>query len=208
MAVFESKLHGLVINAPSFMLGGEDDSFAFKNLIYDFLDEYYQSCEWLACVHDKDVKHHNIGEDEIEFKTIHCHIVLRTPRKVKTNTIVNDFNEFVNVSFYRKGITDYKNLVSDSRIWDLALASRYLLHLDDPDKHRYSSNELFYSDESVLAWLDETDVLTYDNLVKLVESSECKLQIMARIGLEKYNHLYKVIDLVWDEVKRKLKEER
>lgn len=197
MALFESKLHSIVINKPNCF--GAVNKIKFCEIISEWLDRDYRGVNWMWICHDKD-KVHLDSSTEWQFKTIHIHLVMMFPKKAKTQSIISDF---VSWAVDEGWIMDadeqneVKNCFSDKRIYDLNMACRYLLHLDDSDKHQYSMDELFYSNDNLLEYLSESLQLNWETLVQYVKESTNYTDLLARLGLEKTMRYNRVIEKLW-----------
>ena len=118
------------------------------------LDKFLKTCPWINkwayCVHDKD-----LNEDGTP-KTRHTHILLYTYSHKTASAIEKNFDR-LDSETRAEGALAEKTHVEIMR--STVVAWRYLLHLDDADKHRYSDNERICNDVSWWITYERTDGL-------------------------------------------------
>lgn len=197
MALFESKLHSIVINKPNSMKYVCKDEFC--KIVSNWLDNSYRGVKCMWICHDRDIVHLDNSTD-YQFKTIHIHLVMMFPKKAKTQSIISDLISYLvdcNYIYSHDEQDEVKNCFSDKRIYDLNMACRYLLHLDDSDKCQYPIDELYYSNDNLLEYLSESLQLNWETLVLYVKESTNYTDLLARLGLEKTMRYNRVIEKLW-----------
>lgn len=190
MAVFESKCHSLVIDCPY----GLEKEFN-KEFIYSFFQDNYMGADFIGIIHDKDEVHTSQDkEGEHIYKKVHCHIYLEVKHKIKTTAIFSDFIDYV---FDKTGIEISKDCLSDKRVFDKNMCVRYLLHLDDSEKYQYQLEDLFYSDDRMLKFLDEVIQFDVNELVNLISNSKSYIEFLGFVGIDYATRHYRVIEKLW-----------
>ncbi len=117
-----------------------------RDAVLKFLEGSEWVSHWAVCTHDKDVT------DDGQPKITHTHIVLYT-YEGKTPTAVQKLFDRFSVDCY--GFDNKQNTMVMPCI-DIVAQYRYLLHLDDPKKHRYFDSERITENDAYWRKLERT----------------------------------------------------
>ena len=117
-----------------------------REALVKFLETSEWVCHWALCTHDKDVN------DEGLPKITHTHIVMYT-YEGKTVTAIQKLFDRFSVDCY--GVEHKQNTMVMPCI-DIVAQYRYLLHQDDPQKHRYEEYERISENDAYWRKLERT----------------------------------------------------
>lgn len=126
-------------------------------------------------------------------KRKHYHIVLRLYEKKRGSTIIN---------FISKHLDCSKEIITIDNCGDVNGLTRYLLHLDNPEKVLYAPFEIFTNDETgvKLAIEYSPNTLTPDSLMSIIYSNNGnRWGVIKQIGLDAYCKYEKAIRVALDE---------
>lgn len=157
---------GIVINKP---LDATTNGFNLE-LIFHKLQSAYTFVA--VIMHDSDLK-----EDGTP-NTLHVDGYINTPR-IRKGSLLNDLAELLD---YPKEVISVEKAINErSRL-------RYLLHLDDVDKHQYMPFEVLCTDKEYFesCLINRVEKLTEERLIKIVEEEKTTRKIVLRIGAENY----------------------
>lgn len=144
--------------------------------------------KYAGILHYKD-----IDTESGELKRKHYHIVLRLYEKKRGSTIIN---------FISKQLDCSKEIITIDNCGDVNGLTRYLLHLDNPEKVPYAPFEIFTNDDTAvnLALDYSPNSLTPDSLMSIVYSTNgSKWGIIKQIGLDAYCKYERAIRVALDE---------
>lgn len=161
-----------------------------KSLLKDYCDECFTTYAFI--LHDKDLLEDNTP------KTPHIHLVgIYHTNRQRLSTILNDIACKLQVN----------NLaVSIDKMNDLNGSLQYLLHLNNPNKHRYEVTQITTNielDELQIYLSRESKSISTSSLLDIVIHSACKIDVYNAIGLEFYRQYRQVINDLWFEVHEK-----
>lgn len=128
-----------------------------------------------------------------EIKRKHYHIALRCYDKKRSSTIIN---------FISKKLDCSKEIITIEPSGDINSLTRYLLHLDNPEKVLYAPFEIFTNDKTgVQLALDYSpNSLTPDSLMSIIYSNNgSKWGIIKQIGLDMYCRYERAIRVALEE---------
>lgn len=144
--------------------------------------------KYAGILHYKD-----INPESGEMKRKHYHIALRTYDKKRSTTIIN---------FVSKKLDCSKEIITIEPSGDINSLTRYLLHLDNPEKVLYAPFEIFTNDETgvQLALNYSPNSLTPDSLMSIIYSTNGnRWGIIKQIGLDLYCKYERAISVALQE---------
>ena len=178
---FESKYHSLVVNFNDVILNDLE--------VMKCLDNRFHDASFIGILHDEDY----VGDLK---KRPHVHVYLEFSKKIKTQAIITEFMEYFN----NYSIEKIENAISDKKVFSKNKCIRYLLHLDNVDKHQYMVGQLFYNDKSLLDYLDVLSDIDYSYLQQIVDDSRSICEVYSKIGdlslCSRYRSI--IIDMFYD----------
>lgn len=137
---------------------------------------------YCACIkHDRDV-----DEETGNLKTTHYHVVVQTESNCRLGTFLKFLTDLFKIN---------DNQVSIDKCISLVMQTRYLIHLDDFDKHQYKCDEISSNnDEFVKKAMSYIKSITcIDDLIAIcTEYKHSLLKLMSVIGYDNYKK-YRVV---------------
>lgn len=137
---------------------------------------------YFMIIHDKDTQ------------LVHLHVVLVFDKNKRAKTILNQMSDLLGCSDSNIQIMECMSLIN---------CVQYLTHKNQPKKHQYNFEDIYTNDIKQLKQLYNADTnslneLDYNTLFNLVFVEGCdRLTLMKRIGINMYNHYYKVIQDIY-----------
>lgn len=168
----QTKKIRAVINPP---IGMEKEQFVeiFKTTLKDFLDS--SGYLYFAIVHDMDY------DDKGKKKTLHAHIVIESPKRMRVMTFIYRLSDALNWP---------ENCISAMGYDDLGTSVQYLVHKNNPEKWRYDCEEIM-TNCPIQAFYDllAADMLEVDarELCRLIDEGYSDRDIAFRIGVGAYS---------------------
>ena len=170
----------IVLNAPK-----DRDFTEFYDFFMNTLKAYNSNFDFYSILHDSDIK------DNGELKTLHYHIVISFKNGFRTRcaTILNLFDD------------DTRLCISIQLCVNLISSIRYLIHLDNETKFKYSRDLISTNNNRMLSnYLEgntELENLCASELICICKELEySRMKILDYIGLNNFNKYYKVIDMI------------
>lgn len=144
-----------------------------------------------AILHDKDIILE--GEDKGKVKRPHYHVVLNAYDKIRKTTLINKLSNLLKID---------RDTITIDALNDKNALLRYLLHLDNPEKHLYAPFEIFTNEpqavELALNYMPNT--ITPDSIFAIVHSVKGnKFLLMKQIGIDNYCRYERAIKVIIDE---------
>ena len=145
-------------------------------------------CEYLciifiACIkHDKD-----IDEETQHVKTPHYHLVVVVDRSYRLGTFLNLICDLFKCN---------ANQVSIDKCTSIEMQTRYLIHLDDFDKHQYDISEIETNDTDELnrCMTFIKKIKSTSDLISIVHQFKSLVKLIEHIGLDNYKKYRLVIN--------------
>ncbi|MEM0173552.1 MAG: Rep family protein [Sulfolobaceae archaeon] len=147
--------------------------------------------KYSAILHDKDIILE--GEEKGKLKRPHYHIVLNAYDKIRKSTLLNKLSHMLKID---------KETITIDRLNDKNALLRYLLHLDNPEKHLYPPFEIFTNEpEAVQLAMDYMpNTITPESIMAIVYSVKGnKFLLMKQIGIDNYCRYERAIKVIIDE---------
>lgn len=137
-----------------------------KNIVQKFIDSEVLDVSYIACIkHDRDID--NVDN---HVKTTHYHVVLELNKVCRVGTMLN----WISSNFVCN-----ENQVSIDKCNDLAMQSRYLLHLDEIDKVRYYENEVVVNNQDKFKfYLELVKITDMKSLIAFVKDNNYDLEVI------------------------------
>lgn len=146
--------------------------------------------QYITILHDKDIDTNGV------LKNPHFHLIVKLDERTRAKTFLNKLSSILHC--------DTVNIQIDE-CFDYIASIQYLLHLNNKDKYQYELKSITSNvDIELLQSYLTSNVnveLTADLLIKFVESGYSKIEILKKIGLQKFNLYYKVIDYLLEHLK-------
>jgi len=147
--------------------------------------------KYSAILHDKDIILE--GEDKGKIKRAHYHIVLNTYDKIRKSTLINKLSNMLKID---------KETITIDPLNDKNALLRYLLHLDNPEKHLYPPFEIFTNEPQAveLAMNYMPNEITPESIMAITHSVKGnKFLLMKQIGIDNYCRYERAIKVIIDE---------
>lgn len=141
---------------------------------------------YFIILHDKDTS------EEGEIKKEHYHIVMKTRKRITLGGLLKEMSALLRINITAINAKETINEVA---------SIRYLLHLDQEEKHKYAPFEILTKRQDILKSALEgkeiAEELTAQLLIEIIKTNKNKLKIMEAIGLANYTR-YRgaVIDII------------
>lgn len=151
-----------------------------REILHKLMCQTDVSIVYVACIK------HDMDEDEYgEVKTTHYHLVVQV-------------GAICSIKTFLKFITDLyhcnDNQVSIEKCSSLEMQTRYLVHLDDFDKHQYSKEDIATNDskfvDKCMTYIKSISCI--DDLIAICTEYKNLLKLMSVIGYENYKK-YRVV---------------
>lgn len=150
--------------------------------------DYKYSCYYYAINHDMDLN------DNGELKNKHFHIVLTLSVRVRLITILNYIQKFLKIEL---------DAITIDVCPSVSRAVQYLIHLNDNSKYQYLEENIITNNKidchNFISQNNYNDIEYEGDLFELCLYSKNKIDIIRKIGLARYNALYKAIDVIFNE---------
>lgn len=121
--------------------------------------------------HDRDKRE----DDQNSLKTTHYHMVIQYEGNYRIGTVINWLSDLFHIN---------ENQISIDKCTSIEMQTRYLLHLDDPDKEPYDIWDIATNDKVVLnRYLQLTIIKDLNALITFVREENYNLEtIMSKIA--------------------------
>lgn len=156
----------------------------FKNshhIVNKFINDSQLPIEYIAVnYHDKDV------DDEIQqLKTPHYHVVISMEKSCMAKNMIKYVSDLFHCN---------ENQIQIDECIDLSKKTRYLCHLDNFDKEKYSINNIVSNDYKLMhKYLETIKIKDVDDIINLVHQYKTIEKLIHVMGKKKYREYRGII---------------